>query len=103
MLDMKIRAQMAGDITDIKALLTHPMENGRRKDMKTGQIVPLHFIQTMTVSVAGKTVIDAQLSAAVSKNPYFAFKVKGAKAGDKVVLNWVDNKGEKATGEATVA
>jgi len=39
----------------------------------------------------------------ISKNPYLAIRVKGAKAGDKVVVSWVDNTGDKNTGEATVA
>ena len=29
--------------------------------------------------------------------------VKGAKAGDKIVVSWVDDKGDKRTDEATVA
>jgi sulfur-oxidizing protein SoxZ len=33
----------------------------------------------------------------------FGFKVKGAKAGDKVTVNWVDNKGDKRTDEATIS
>ena len=47
--------------------------------------VPAHFIQSMTVDVAGKRVIDGQIGTSVSRNPVFGFKVKGAKAGDKVV------------------
>jgi len=38
----------------------------------------------------------------VSKNPYLGFKVKGAKAGDKVAVSWVDNTGDKRTDETTV-
>ncbi|MFZ5484013.1 MAG: thiosulfate oxidation carrier complex protein SoxZ, partial [Pseudomonadota bacterium] len=38
----------------------------------------------------------------ISKNPYLAFKVKGAKAGDKVSISTVDNKGEQDTAEATI-
>jgi sulfur-oxidizing protein SoxZ len=38
----------------------------------------------------------------VSKNPYLAFKFKGAKAGDAVKLSWVDNKGESDSAEAQV-
>ena len=30
------------------------------------------------------------------------FKVKGAKAGDKINVSWVDNKGDTRTDEATV-
>jgi len=82
--------------------MNHPMETGLRKDSKTGQLVPAHFIRSVVATVGGKTVLDAQWGGGVSKNPYLAFKVKGAKAGDKVVISWEDNKGEKETGEATI-
>jgi sulfur-oxidizing protein SoxZ len=32
----------------------------------------------------------------------FAFKVKGAKAGDKLSITWEDNKGDKRTDEITL-
>ena len=50
----------------------------------------------------GKPVLDAQWGGGISKNPYLAFKVAGAKAGDKVVVNWVDNTGDKNSAEATI-
>jgi sulfur-oxidizing protein SoxZ len=100
---MKIRATMAGDTADIKVLMNHPMETGQRKDAKTGQLIPAHFIQTVTAQVNGKTVLDAQWSQAISKNPFLGFKVKGAKAGDKVTVSWSDNKGEKNSADATVS
>lgn len=103
MADIKIRATMVGDTADVKVLMTHPMETGQRKDAKTGQLVPAHFIQTVTASLNGKPVLNAQWGAAVSKNPFLGFKVKGAKAGDKVVVSWEDNKGGKDTGEVAVA
>ncbi|MEW5942413.1 MAG: thiosulfate oxidation carrier complex protein SoxZ [Pseudomonadota bacterium] len=99
---IKIRAQLDGDTANIKILMTHVMETGQRKDAKTGQIVPAHFIQSVTVTLNGKNVLDTQFSQAVSKNPFLGIRVKGAKAGDKVVVNWVDNKGDKGSGEATV-
>ena len=52
---MKIRAQLKGDVTDIKILMAHPMETGQRKDAKTNQPIPAHFIQEFTVEVGGKT------------------------------------------------
>jgi sulfur-oxidizing protein SoxZ len=100
---MKIRAQLQGDTVDVKVLMNHIMETGLRKDAKTGQVIPAHFIQEVNVTVAGKTVLDTQWGYAVSKNPFLGFKVKGAKAGDKVVVSWVDNKGDKRTDEATVS
>jgi len=99
---MKIRAQMKGDICDIKILMSHPMETGQRKD-SDGKVVPAHFIQSLSVDLNGKTVISGQIGTSISRNPVFGFKVKGAKAGDKVTVNWLDNKGDKRTDEATVS
>jgi sulfur-oxidizing protein SoxZ len=99
---MKIRAQMRGDTADIRVLMSHAMETGQRKD-NAGNTVPAHHIQTITVDVGGKRVLQGQTGPAVSRNPVFGFKVKGAKAGDKVVINWVDNKGDKRTDEATIS
>ncbi len=100
---MKIRATAEGDSANVKVLMNHPMETGQRKDAKTGQVVPAHFIQSVNAQVNGKTVLDAQWSQAISKNPFLGFKVKGAKAGDKVTVNWTDNKGDKNSAEAVVA
>lgn len=98
---MKIRAQMKGDIADIRVLMSHPMETGQRKG-GDGKLVPAHYIRSITLDVAGKRVIEGQTGPAVSRNPVFGFKVMGAKAGDKVVINWVDNKGDKRTDETTI-
>jgi sulfur-oxidizing protein SoxZ len=100
---MKIRATMAGDTADIKVLMNHPMETGQRKDPKTGQLIPAHFISEVTATLNGKTVMEAEWSGAISKNPYLGIKVKGAKAGDKVTVTWKDNTGESNTADATVS
>ena len=98
---MKIRATLQGDTADVRILMMHPMETGQRKDAK-GEIVPLHFIQSVTVTHNGKVVLDAQWSQAISRNPFLGLRVKGAKAGDKIAVTWVDNKGDKRTDEAVV-
>lgn len=100
---MRIRATMAGDVADVKVLMNHPMETGLRKDAKTGQLVPAHFIQEVTATINGTTVLSAEIGSGVSKNPYLGFKVKGAKAGDKVVVTWSDNKGDTNSAEASIA
>ncbi|PZP62956.1 MAG: thiosulfate oxidation carrier complex protein SoxZ [Azospira oryzae] len=100
---MKIRATMQGDVADIKVLMNHPMETGQRKDAKTGQPIPAHFITNVTATLNGKPVLEAQWSQAVSKNPFLGFRVKGAKAGDKVKVSWVDNKGGSNSIETTVS
>ncbi|MDP2811912.1 MAG: thiosulfate oxidation carrier complex protein SoxZ [Rhodocyclaceae bacterium] len=98
---MKIRAQMKGDVCDIKILMSHSMENGMRKDT-AGNTIPAHFIKTFSVAVNDKIVVDGQSAQSVSRNPVFGFKAKGAKVGDKVTVKWTDNKGESRTDEATV-
>lgn len=100
---MKIRAQMKGDIADIRVLMSHPMETGQLKDAKTGQNIPAHYIQQVNVSVNGKTVVEGQTGTSISRNPVFGFKMKGAKAGDKVVVSWVDNKGDRRNDETLIA
>ena len=99
---MKIRATLQGDVADVRILMLHPMETGQRKDAK-GQIVPVHFIQSVVVTHNGKTVVDAQWSQAISRNPFLGLRVKGAKTGDKIAVSWADNKGEKRADEVTVA
>ena len=98
---MKIRATLQGDVADVRVLMAHPMETGQRKDA-SGNVVPAHFIQTFTAQLNGKTVFAADVSQAISRNPVFAFKVKGAKAGDKISISWTDNKGEKRTDEVAI-
>jgi len=98
---MKIRAKVQGDVAEIRVLMGHPMETGQRKDA-LGEVVPPHFIQNITAKVNGKVVLEGQIGTAVSRNPVFTFKVKGAKAGDKVSVAWTDNKGEQRSDEATI-
>jgi sulfur-oxidizing protein SoxZ len=98
---MKIRATLQGDIADVRILMAHPMETGQRKDAG-GNLVPVHFIQSVVVQHNGKTVLDAQWSQAISRNPFLGLRVKGAKAGDRIAVTWTDNKGDKRTDDATV-
>ena len=51
----------------------------------------------------GKTVLSAQWGTAIAKNPFTQFTVKGAKAGDKISVSWVDNRGDRRTDEVTIA
>ena len=99
---MRIRAKMEFDAADVKVLMSHPMETGQRKNEK-GDLVPVHFIQSVVATHNGKTVLDAQWSQAVSRNPFLGFRVKGAKPGDKITISWVDTKGDKGSIDTTVA
>jgi sulfur-oxidizing protein SoxZ len=100
---MRIRANVdANGVTEVKVLMSHEMETGQRKDAQ-GKTIPAWFIQNVTATHNGKTVLSAEWGPAVSKNPFLSFKFKGAQKGDKVQVTWVDNRGDKRTDEATVA
>lgn len=99
---MRIRAQAQGDKTTVRVLVGHEMESGQRKDA-TGKTVPAWFIQEISATWNGKTVMSAQWGTAVSKNPFMQFSFKGGKAGDKVVVSWIDNRGDKRSDEAVIA
>lgn len=98
---MRIRATENGGVVEVKVLMSHIMETGQRKDA-SGNVVPAHFIQNVSVTCNGKTVLSAQWGPAVSKDPFMSFKFKGAAKGDKVVVTWTDNKGDSRTDEATI-
>ena len=99
---MKIRASMMGDKVVVKVLMAHEMETGQRKD-SAGKTVPAWFIQSVVATHNGKTVLSAQWGPAVSKNPFLEFRFSGGKAGEKVIVTWTDNKGDKRSDEATIA
>lgn len=98
---IKIRARMRGEIAEIRLLIPHPMESGRRKDA-SGQPIPARFIQTMTVDISGRRVVDAQLSGSISRDPYFIFKVGKVGAGETVTVRWQDNTGASGEGLALI-
>ena len=90
---IKVKAKLSGDVAEIKSLMLHPMETGSRKDPDTGEPVPAHYITQLTFTNNEKTVMVANFSTAVSKNPYFSLSFRGAKAGDTLKIGWVDNTG----------
>ena len=98
--NIKVKAKLSGDVADVQSLMLHPMETGARKDPDSGALVPAHHITQMTFTNNGTTVMVANFSTAVSKNPYFGFSFRGGKAGDKLKAAWVDNTG--ATDELEV-
>ena len=99
---MKIRAKAEGDVVEVRELMGHEMETGQRKD-SSGNVVPAHFIQTVTATYQNRTVLSAQWGPAVSKNPYLSFKFSGGAKGEKVRITWVDNTGATRTDEGVIA
>jgi len=99
---MKIRASVKDGVTEVKVLMQHEMETGLRKDAD-GKLVPAWHITEVKAQHNGKTVLESQFGTAISKNPYLVFRFKGGIPGEKVSVNWVDNKGDTRTDEAEIS
>lgn len=89
---IRVRAILSGDITEVQALIQHPMDSGFVKDPQ-GQTIPAHFIRQLTFEHNGRHVFVADWGPAVAKDPYIRFAFKGASKGDELKIGWIDNKG----------
>jgi sulfur-oxidizing protein SoxZ len=82
----------AGDIIEIKTLISHPMESGQRRD-SAGKKIPRQIINKFTAAFDGKVFFEADWFAAISANPYQSFHYKAAKSGE-FTFSWKDDNGE---------
>ncbi|RYC23981.1 thiosulfate oxidation carrier complex protein SoxZ [Ciceribacter ferrooxidans] len=85
------KSAKAGEIVTIKALISHKMESGQRKDAD-GKIIPRSIINRFTCDFNGNNVIDVAIDPAVSTNPYFEFAAKVDAAGE-FKFTWYDDDG----------
>jgi sulfur-oxidizing protein SoxZ len=99
---IKCKAKADGDAVEVKVLMKHAMETGQRKDSKTGEFIPEHYITEVSCSHNGTEIFRCNMGPAISKNPYLSFIVFGPKVGDTLQVSSVDNKGETDSGETVV-
>jgi sulfur-oxidizing protein SoxZ len=100
---IKVKVKLEGDVAEVKSLMLHPMETGARKDPDTGQKIPAHHITDLTFLNNGEPVMVVRCSTAVAKDPYFSFSFGGAKAGDTLTVQWVDNLGQSDSLETVLS
>lgn len=100
--NIKVKVKLTGDIAEVKSLMLHPMETGSRKDPDLGVTIPAHHITELTFLNNGNPVMVVYCSTAVSRDPYFSFSFSGAKAGDTLAVQWVDNQGESDSVETVL-
>ena len=100
---MRIKAKLKNGIVSVKAMAKHDMWTYDIAKKKTGSRDNANFITHLTATVDGKTVLDASTSQFLSKNPIFKFKFKGiGKKGDKIIMTWVDLKGNTKTSKGKI-
>lgn len=98
----KIRASVKEGYTEVRVLMQHEMENGRRKD-EAGNLVPAKYVTEVKVRHNDRIVLECQFGTAVSRDPYLIFRFKGGQQGEKISVNWIDNKGDSRLDEAVIS
>ncbi|MTW17393.1 thiosulfate oxidation carrier complex protein SoxZ [Rhodoplanes serenus] len=89
-----------GDTIEVKALVSHTMESGQRKD-KDGNTVPRKIINKFTCTMNQKTLFACDLEPAISANPYFHFKLKPQESGP-LIFTWLDDDGTRIEATETI-
>ncbi|OUV03913.1 MAG: thiosulfate oxidation carrier complex protein SoxZ [Betaproteobacteria bacterium TMED82] len=97
----KIRARFKDGLVEFRMLMLHEMETGRRKDVKTGDIIPAWFIKSFEIFLNSESILIGQLGPTVSKNPYFRCRFRGS-VGDNIKVQWKDNLGNSRIDEGEV-
>ena len=86
----------AGEPFLVKALLSHKMESGQRKDKKTGEKIPRFIINHFTAKLDGEMVFESSWHGAISANPYIAFYATADGPGE-LELTWTDDAGDSVS------
>ena len=89
-----------GDLVEVKALVSHVMETGQRKDAQARPFRARSSTSSPARSPASRCSPPTSRPA-VSANPYIQFKFKAEESGP-VVLTWTDDDGSTIVGEETI-
>jgi len=98
---MRVRAVQDGELVEVKILMKHRMLSRLSWDSR-GQLVLPHFIQTVRAYCNDRQVLYVHFGGSVARDPYFAFKFRGGKQGDRVVVSWIDTEGVTRTDETII-
>lgn len=98
--DVKARVRVPatakkGDVIEIKTTISHPMENGMRKD-KEGKVIPRDYLTKFECKYNGTVVFSSDWEPSVAANPFLSFFTKATESG-KLEFTWTDEKGAKFT------
>jgi len=86
-----VKDKLKNNLENVKTLISHKMETGRRKD-GDGNVIPRSIINRFTCTFNGKNVVDVNMEPAISVNPYFQFEATVPEAGE-FVFTWYDDDG----------
>ena len=98
---MRIRAGHTDGVTEVRVLMSHPMETGLRKDGDVNTI-PAHYITGLVAKHNDEVVLNVEMGPSVSTNPYLSFKFKAGAPGDVIEVSWKDNEGDSRTDQVEI-
>lgn len=83
----------AGDIVEVKILISHPMETGFRTG-PDGALVPRNIIHDFRCLYGGEEVFRAEIFPAIAANPFLGFFLRADETAE-VELLWTDEAGQE--------
>ena len=83
----------AGDIVEVKILISHPMETGFRTG-SDGKLVPRNIIHDFRCLYGGEEVFRAEIFPAIAANPFLGFFLRATESAE-VELLWTDETGQE--------
>lgn len=90
---VKVPASVSkGEPFEVKALVSHKMESGQRKDEKSGAKIPRRILNRFVCTLDGAEILRVTLYPAVSANPYLSFYASTEKSGEMRFV-WTDDDG----------
>jgi sulfur-oxidizing protein SoxZ len=81
-----------GEVVALKAVFSHPMETGYRRDA-AGKPILRDIITTFTCQYDGAEVFRADFSPAIAANPFISFTTVATVSGS-LVFTWTDGAGK---------
>lgn len=99
---MTVRAKAKGELTQVRISIDHPMHDGLGLDAATGELIPVTFLQEVTVLHGDKIVFVANLGVHIAANPFIGFSFTGAVSDDELVINWIENTGKTGSQTAVI-
>ena len=85
----------SGEVVEIRALISHPMESGFRPD-ESGKLIPRSIIKQFVCAYDGEEIFRADFFPAVAANPFVSFTTLASASGT-LSFTWVSDTGETQT------
>ncbi len=86
------KAAKRGEVMEIRALVSHPMESGFRPD-SSGTLIPRNIIKEFVCAYNGEEVFRADFFPAVAANPFVSFTTVATESGT-ISFTWTSDTGE---------